>query len=89
MREESYKKNAPGWHATKDDYRLIFRMVDGLWREITNNIPEYFNMVLADYLQVVDVIIPDGCKMMRIERDDELFFIREWGNNILIDYDKI
>lgn len=87
MNKEDFKKNAPGWSATANDYRLVFRIVDGCWREISNNLPQYSNMVLADYCSQVGIDIPDGCVMMRVRRGDKEFYIRKWGASIVVDYD--
>ena len=87
MTKEDFKKNAPGWKATAEDYRLVFRNVDGCWREISNNLPQFSNMILADYCAQIGLEIPDGCTMMRVRRGKEEFFIRQWGANIVVDYD--
>lgn len=86
MNKEDFKKNAPGWVATNEDYRLVFRLVDGCWREISNNLPQYSNMILADYCAQVELEIPDGCEMMRIRRDFKHYQIRRWGANMVVDY---
>lgn len=87
MNKEDFKKNAPGWRATANDYRLVFRNVDGCWREISNNLTQFSNMVLADYCAQIGIEIPDGCTMMRVRRGRAEFFIRQWGANIVVDYD--
>lgn len=87
MNREDFKKNAPGWRATAKDYRLVFRIVDGCWREISDNLPQYSNMILADYWAQIGFEIPDGCEMMKVRRGDEEFFIRKWGASIVVDYD--
>lgn len=87
MNKEDFKKNAPGWRATAKDYRLVFRIVDGCWREISNNLPQYSNMILADYWSQIGFEMPDGCEMMRVRRGDGEFFIRKWGASIVVDYD--
>ena len=87
MNKEDFKKNAPGWRATATDYRLVFRIVDGCWREISDNLPQYSYMILADYFTQIGFEIPDGCEMMKVRRGDEEFFIRRWGASIVVDYD--
>lgn len=87
MTKDDFKKNAPGWRATANDYRLVFRNVDGCWREISNNLPQYSEIILADYCAQIGIEIPDGCEMMKVRRDEEEFFIRRWGASIVVDYD--
>lgn len=87
MNKEDFKKNAPGWRATAKDYRLVFRLVDGCWREISNNLPLYKDVILADYCDQIGIEIPEGCIMMKVRRGREEFFIRQWGANIVVDYD--
>lgn len=79
MTKEDFKKNAPRWSDTAKDYRLVFRNVDGCWRVIFSNLPQYSNMILADYCAQIGIEIPDGCEMMRVRRGREEFFIRQWG----------
>lgn len=86
---EDFRKNAHGWKPTEDDYRLIFREVDGLWVEITNNLPRFYNMTLADYLSQVNIVIDDDCQFCRIRRGDERWEYRNNGGYIRIDYDLI
>lgn len=86
MKNEDFKKNAPNWDATDKDYRLVFRKVGGCWREISDNLPQYSNMILADYCSRIGIEIPDGCEMMRVRRDNKRFFIRYWGANLVVDY---
>ena len=87
MNKEDFKKNAPGWSATAKDYRLVFRVVDGCWREISNNLPQYSNIILADYCAQMGIEIPEGCELMRVRRGEKLFAIRRWGASIVIDLD--
>lgn len=87
MNKDDFKKNAPGWSATVKDYRLVFRLVDGCWREISNNHPQFSNIILADYCAQIGLEIPDGCEMMKVRRGKEEFFVRQWGANIVVDYD--
>ena len=87
MNKEDFKKIAPGWRATAMDYRLVFRLVDGCWREISNNLPLYKDVILADYCAQIGLEIPDGCELMKVRRGDEEFFIRRWGASIVVDYD--
>lgn len=84
---ESFKKNVPGWKPSNRDYRLMFREVDGVWREISNNLPQYSGMILADYLALMGIDIPDGCQFCRIIRDNLHFEFREYGGTIRIDVD--
>lgn len=87
MNKEDFKKNAPGWSATAKDYRLVFCLVDGCWREISNSLPQYSNMVLADYCAQIGIEIPDGCELMRVHRGNDVFAIRRWGASIVVDFD--
>lgn len=83
------KKNAKGWVATIKDYRLVFRPVDGMWREISNNLPEYSGVCLADYLQQVNVAVPDGCTFCRVIRGGFHFEYRDFSAYVRIDVDII
>lgn len=89
MNKEDFKRNAPGWSATAKDYRLVFRLVDGCWREISNNLPQYSNMILADYCAQIGIDIPNDCEMMRVRRGKEKFFFRQWGANIVVDFEVV
>ena len=71
MDKTKFKKNAFNWVANDEDYLLVFRQVDDLWREISGNLPKYNNIVLADYLNQVGVIVPDDCTFCRIERYED------------------
>lgn len=81
-----FRKNVPNWKATRDDYRLVFRLVDGLWREISNNLPEFSSMTLAEYLAKMDIHVDDRCTFMRLEGDDYQIRYRVYGGTITIDY---
>ena len=84
-----FKKNKPGWTATPDDYRLIFKEVNGFWIEITNNLEKFSGTTLAMYLHKMDIVIPDGCQFCRIKRGDEHIEYRDLGSYVQIDYVKI
>lgn len=61
------EKNDPKWVPTESDYILCFLEVDGMWRECSNNIPKYFNMTFADYLNEVEIYnIPEHTQFLRI-----------------------
>lgn len=85
---QSFIKNVPNWEPSAEDYRLVFREVDGLWREVTGNMPQYSNIILADYLSLMDMQMPDGVTFCRIKRINEQWEYREYGGMIRIDYDK-
>lgn len=83
---DSFTANKPGWRPTPNDYRLIFTQAsDGYWREITNNLPEYGNMVLAEYLDEMGIYLPDDCQFCRIVNDNIHFEYRAYGGQIRID----
>lgn len=91
MNTLKFKKNVPNWVATDEDYMLVFRQVDDLWREISGNLPKYSNIVLADYLAQVGIYVPDDCTFCRIERyeeDGRKFYweLRVHGGLIYINY---
>lgn len=95
MRKEDYKKNAPNWTATPDDYRLVFRLVDGMWREVTNNLACYADMLLADYLQEMDIVVPEHCRSLNIRYVDEHNYdVKIWyrcyadNGTVAIDFDR-
>lgn len=80
-----FKKNVRGWKPSDNDYRLIFREIDGFWREISGNLPRYNCVFLADYLSGVGVVIPEGCTFCRINRTDLHFEYRDFGSYVRID----
>lgn len=80
-----FKKNVRGWKPTENDYRLIFRPIDGLWREISGNVAKYNNAFLADYLQSMEIDIPYGCQFCRVKTDDLNFEYRDYGSYVRID----
>lgn len=86
--KHEFSKNVPNWHPTMSDYVLVFRLVDGYWREISANIPQYANMIFADYLTEMDIVLPDDCVFCRISREDELWEFRASGGQIRINYSK-
>lgn len=81
-----FTKNVPNWKPSPTDYRLIFREVDGIWREITGNIPEFKDMTLADYLSQIGIETPDGCTFCRVRRDWWNWEYRAYGGNVRIDF---
>lgn len=84
--KQDYSKNCPNWHPSLSDYLLVFREVDGIWREISGNIPEYRNMILADYLTLVGIEIPDGCTFCRVSLADGKWELRQNGGIIRVFY---
>lgn len=83
---EDFKKNARGWIATDNDYRLIFREdKQGFWTEITYNLPQFGGILLADYLDQMGISIPDDCQFCRIKSVDMLFEWRCYGGAVRID----
>lgn len=89
MANDRFSKNVPNWKPSPMDYRLVFREVDGIWREISGNIPEFKDMILADYLSYVAVEITDGCTFCRVRRDWWNWEYRAYGGIIRIDLHKI
>lgn len=85
----AFKKNVPGWTATPDDYRLIFKEVNGFWIEISNNLEMYAGTTLAMYLHRMELAFPDGTTFCRVRRGDELIEFRDLGSYVQIDYVKI
>lgn len=86
---DAFKKNVPGWSAKPDDYRLIFKEVNGFWVEVTNNLPEFAGKTLAEYLQVINIEIPYGCQFCRVIIDDERFEFRDFGSFIRVDFERV
>ena len=85
---EEFSKNKHGWKATENDYRLIFKEdARGMWREITDNLPQYSGVLLADYLAEVEIVLPDGCQFCRVNRSGFRFEYRDNGGYIRIDVD--
>lgn len=83
------KKNKPGWTATPDDYRLIFKEVNGFWIEISNNLPKFSGTTLAMYLHKMELAFPEGTTFCRVKRGEELIEYRDLGSYVQIDYVKI
>lgn len=84
--QDNFKKNVPNWKPTKGDYCLVFFYVDGYWREISNNIAEYSNMIFADYLSEIGISLPDDCQFCRIVREEEMYEFRLYGGKIRVSY---
>lgn len=63
---KKYWRNVPHWHPAENDYVLVFMPVDGLWIEVGHDIPKYKNMTLADYLQHMNIIVPDWTQFLRV-----------------------
>lgn len=82
---ESFKKNVRGWKPSESDYRLMFREINGEWREITNNLPRLHFSLLADYLQEMGIDIDPDCIFCRIKRDNLRFEYRDFGSYVRID----
>lgn len=85
MNATLFRKNVRGWKPTVKDYRLIFREVDGAWREISGNLPEYNCAYLADYLSAMGIDIPYGCEFCRIKTDEMSFEYRDFNSYVRID----
>lgn len=85
MNTDLLKKNVPNWVPSESDYRLVFRQIDGIWREISGNLPRVSNIVLADYLSQLEIDLPDGCTFMRIDREGWHFQLKQHGGLIIID----
>lgn len=83
------KKNAPNWVPSDKDYRLIFREVDGLWIEVSNNLPKYYGMTFADYCNQVDLIIDYGCTLARFVRNGMELSYRDFGAYIRVDVKEV
>ena len=66
MKKVNAERNCPKWVSNEKDYQLVFCEVDGYWRECGHNIPKYANMLLADYLSLMCLSIPDYTQFMRI-----------------------
>ena len=59
-------KNLPDWQPSETDYVLVFCDIDGVWRECSHNLPEYSNMMLADYLHHIEIQVPDYTQFLRV-----------------------
>ena len=87
--KRNFSKNVPNWQPTPEDYRLVFREVDGLWVEISGNLPSLGNITLADYLSQIGIEVPDGCTFCRVKRDWWCWEYRDNGSHIRIDFNAI
>lgn len=87
MENERFKKNVPNWRASINDYMLAFQQLnDGLWHEVSGNLPQYEDMILADYLYIMGVDIPDGCTFCRCRWNNVEWEFRQSGGLIRIFY---
>ena len=80
-----FKPNVRNWVATETFYRLVFFQVDGVWREVSNNLARFYNVTLANYLETVHFAVPDECEYCRICRDNLVYEYRDYGSHIRID----
>lgn len=85
---ERYVKNVRGWVPSENDYLLVFKWVEGYWREISDNVPKYAGMIFADYLDMVGINLPDDCTFCRIKRDGEEWECKVYGGMIRVYYKK-
>lgn len=81
-----YEKNRPNWQPSLSDYLLVFREVDGIWREVSGNVPAYKDMILADYLAQIEIEVPDGCTFCRVSLADGQWEFRQNGGIIRVFY---
>lgn len=81
------EKNIPDWLPTENDYQLVFCVVDGLWIELGHNLSKYNNITLAEYLQDMNICIPDYTQFLRIiDPERNLHFeYRSYGGRVRID----
>lgn len=84
--KQEYSKNRPNWQPSLSDYLLVFREVDGIWREVTGNVPAYKDMILADYLAQIEIEVPDGCTFCRVALADGQWEFRQNGGLIRVYY---
>ena len=90
MIQDRFSKNRRGWRPTPTDYLLVFQQLeDGIWHEISCNLPQYENMILADYLTIMGVNIPDGCTFCRCRWNNVRWEFRQNGGIIRVYYDII
>lgn len=85
---EEYKKNKPAWVPTEDDYRLIFREVDERWVEITGNIPRFKGMTLAEYLDMMGLVMNEGTAFCRIITNRYVIEYRDFHSYVRIDIER-
>lgn len=91
MKKIDAEKNVVGYFPTEKDYQLVFCPVDAgdhyEWRELGHNIPKYNNMLLADYLQDMNICVPDFTQFLRIIDDERNlhFEYRCYGGRVRID----
>lgn len=88
MKNHDISKNAPNWYPSKDDYVLVFMLVNGLWKEVSHNLPEYSDTLLCDYLLEYNLHIPDYTQFMRIHHPDYTLEYRSYGGRVRFDYKK-
>lgn len=84
--KRTFYKNSPNWQPSLSDYLLVFREVDGIWREISGNVPAYQDLILADYLAQIQIAVPDGCTFCRVSLADGQWEYRLNGGTIRVFY---
>lgn len=85
MLTDLFKKNRPNWVPTDIEYRLVFQPVKGQWREVSNNLPRYNGVMLADYLSDVGISIPEGTTFLRLDNGRIALEYRDTNAYVRID----
>lgn len=80
------KKNVPNWVPSNKDYRLIFKEVNGLWIEVSNNLPRYHGITFAEYCSMMDMTIDDGCTFARFKWGARELCFSDCHGYLRIDY---
>lgn len=70
MEKKHYYPNQRGWRPSENDFVLVFMPVNGFWREVAHDIPKYSDILLSDFLSIMNLQIPDYTQFLRIISDD-------------------
>lgn len=87
MSKNYFTRNVPNWQPSANDYRLVFRSdSEGVWREVSNNVPAFAGRTLAEWLAANSIEIPEGCQFCRIRRGGEFIEYRDFGSKVIVDF---
>ena len=65
------------------DNSIIFREINGIWRRVDSRLPDG-DIILADFLALYDLVIPEYCQFCRIIEPNRYIEYRHYGGTIRI-----
>ena len=69
----------------KGDFEFIFRPVDGIYRDVTNQ----FAGTLADFFLAWNIVIDEHAQFCRIVKDDYIIEYRAYGGRIRVNVSQL